>query len=60
MPGGLVEVRVDAHHEIHPGQGSVESVSVRCGQNWVSRDGDHGLDLAVAGGLDLLGQHRGG
>ena len=53
---GLVEVRVDAHDEVEPLHGRVEAAAVGRGQDRVSRDGDQGAHLALAGRVDLLGQ----
>jgi hypothetical protein len=55
---GLVEVGVDADHEVQGVQGLVEPVAVGCGQHRVGGDGDEGPDrLAPLGrGVDLLGE----
>ncbi len=53
---GLVEVRVDADHEVEPGQGRVEAQPVGGGQHRVRGDGDDGADPALPRRLDLLGQ----
>ena len=60
VPRGLVEVRVDADHELDAVERLVEPVPVGRRQNGVAGDGDHRLDLPLAGCIDLLGQCGGG
>ncbi len=60
MPGGLVEVGVDADHEPDAVERLVEPIPVGRGQHGVTGDGDHRLDLSLAGRVDLLGQCGGG
>ena len=58
VAGGLVEVRVDADHEVQSGQRLVEPVAVGGGEDGVGGDGDdrpHRLAL-LGGGVDLLGE----
>ncbi len=58
MAGGLVEVHVDAHHELDVVEGRVESLAVRSGQHRVAGERDERPDLALAGLEDLLRQCR--
>ncbi|GAA3240459.1 hypothetical protein GCM10020256_62510 [Streptomyces thermocoprophilus] len=58
VAAGLVEVGVDADHEVQGGEGLVEPFAVGCGQDRVGGDGDDGADrfAVVGGGVDLLGE----
>lgn len=57
VPGGLVQVRVDADHEVESvGEGRVEAVAVGRGEHGVGRDDQQGADAVLARGVDLLGQ----
>ena len=57
VAGGLVEVRVDADHEVEPVERLVEPVAVGRGQHGVAGDGDQGADrLPSPGRVDLLGE----
>ena len=56
MPRGLVEVDVDADHEVELAQRRVEAGAVGRRQHRVAGDRDQRADPALAGGVDLLGQ----
>lgn len=58
VPGRLIEIRVDADHEVESAQRAVEAVAVGGGEHRVGGDGDDSADPAVAGGVDLLGEGR--
>src|SRR5690606_15314360 len=60
MAGGLVEIRVNADHEVEPGERLVEAGAVRCGECGVAGDGDERPNLARPRGGDLLGEHHHG
>ena len=55
MTRGLVQRRVDAHHEVEVVESFCEVCRIGCGQHRVASDGDQGAHLTLAGGEDLLG-----
>ena len=60
MARRLVEVEVDADHEVERLERGGEAVAVRRRQHRVAGDREQRADLAVARRLDLLGQAGGG
>src|SRR5262245_61065078 len=60
MARGLVDVRVDADHELEPVECAVEPLAVGGAEHWVAGDRDQRADLARSLGLDLLGEHADG
>src|SRR5262249_60624160 len=56
MPGRLVQVDVQAHHELEPGERARQPVAVRRAEDRIAGDRDERADLALARGLDLLGE----
>jgi ATP-dependent helicase/nuclease subunit A len=60
VPGRLVEVRVDRHHDVELAERALEPARARRRQDRVAGHGEEGADLAPARRLDLLGQrgHR--
>ena len=60
VPRCLVEVRVDAEHEFHTVERTVEAIAIGRRKHRVPCDRDHGPDLTLARGDDLLGERGGG
>ena len=60
MPRRLVDVDVDAHHEVEVVERGGEALAVRRRDDRVAGDRDERADLPVAGRLDLLGHAGGG
>ena len=54
MPGGLVEVEVDGHHEVQRVERFGEAATVGGREDRVAGQRDEGPDPAVTGSLDLL------
>ncbi|CAM5657113.1 hypothetical protein SGLAM104S_03885 [Streptomyces glaucescens] len=62
VPGGLVEVGVDADHEVEGAERLVEAVAVGRGEHGVGGDGDERADrfAVLRRGVDLLGERGDG
>src|SRR5207244_12070237 len=56
VPGRLVQVDVEAHHEVEPGERARQAVAVRRAEDRIAGDRDETADLALARRLDLLGE----
>ena len=60
MPGRLVDVEVDGHHRLEPGERVGQPATRRRRRHGVARDGQQCPDPALAGCGDLLGERRHG
>ena len=60
MPGRLVDVEVDGHHRLEPGERVGQPATRRRRRHGVARDGQQCPDPALAGSGDLLGERRHG
>src|SRR5207244_13084663 len=58
VPGRLVQVDVEAHHEVEPCERARQAVAVRRAEDRIAGDRDETADLALARRLDLLGEAR--
>ena len=56
VPGRLVDVGIDTHHEVQAGDGGVEPVGIRYRQAGVAGERDERPHLALARRPDLVGQ----